>query len=182
MDVRQLLDRNQEFQRYQEHNNDPADPQYRGFFQPLFSTIISRESGYGLDYGAGPGSALVAMLEEQGLTMKVFDPFFFPDTQILNEEHSYDFVVCTETMEHFFDPYKDVSLLVDLVKPGGTVYCMTLLYQPDIDFGGWHYRMDPTHVFFYQHETLVWLSKAFDLDLEYIQASRCFYFQKHSRN
>lgn len=182
MDDRQRLARGDEFQRYQDHNNDPADPRYRAFFQPLVSKIIDQESGYGLDYGAGPGSAMVAMLEEQGYSMEVFDPFYYPDPQVIDRPHIYDFLVCTEAMEHFYEPHKEFSRLVNLVKPGGSIYCMTLLYGPEIDFAKWHYRMDPTHVFFYQPETLEWIGQEFGLDLMNIDKSRAFCFQKYPWN
>jgi SAM-dependent methyltransferase len=180
LDVDQRLTTADEFQRYQEHNNNPFDPRYRSFVQPVVSKMLEVEhaGSIGLDYGAGPGSAVVAMLQEQGFSMEVFDPFYFPNLTVLQPLGCYDFIVCTEAMEHFFEPNKEFSLLVDLLRPGGSLYCMTLLYEPDVDFAKWHYRMDPTHVFFYQMKTLEWMSLEFGLELRYINKTRAFSFLK----
>jgi hypothetical protein len=35
---------------------------------------------------------------------------------------------------------------------------MTGMLADEIDFSAWHYRRDPTHVVFYQHATLRYLS------------------------
>ena len=60
------------------------------------------EGARGLDYGAGPGPALAAMIEEDGYSAALYDPLFHPDEAVLSD--SYDFITCTETVEHFATP------------------------------------------------------------------------------
>ena len=57
-----------ERQRYLEHNNDPDDPDYRAFLDRLWTQMKPRldPGAKGLDYGAGPGPALAAMMAEDG--------------------------------------------------------------------------------------------------------------------
>jgi len=58
--------------------------------------------------------------------MAVYDPFFAPDPSALKRAH--DFVTCTEVVEHFQQPADDWRRLLSLVKSGGWLGVMTLLY------------------------------------------------------
>ncbi|WP_258867986.1 class I SAM-dependent methyltransferase [Alkalilimnicola ehrlichii] len=108
------------------------------------------------------GSA--AMLEEKGRSVALYDPFFAPDRAALQTQ--YDFLVCSEVAEHFHQPAEEFVRLNSLLKPGGVLAVMTNLLAPSIDFGGWHYRRDPTHVVFYTEPTMRWLSKRHGWRLE----------------
>lgn len=52
--------------------------------------------------------------------MECYDPFFFPSDSILSQK--YDFVTCTEAIEHFFEPKKEWKLLLSLLKENGKIY------------------------------------------------------------
>ena len=73
----------------------------------------------------------------------------------------YDFITCTEAAEHFYDPGKEFQLLANLLRPKGWLGLMTKLYSDEIDFTSWYYRRDPTHVCFYQRETMAWLAQKY---------------------
>ena len=64
--------------RYLDHNNDPQDGAYRGFLSILFEPLSPhlRPGASGLDYGAGPGPALAAMMREAGFDVRIYDPYF----------------------------------------------------------------------------------------------------------
>jgi hypothetical protein len=47
--------------------------------------------------------------------------------------------------------------------------CMTLIYQPDINFENWFYKNDPTHVFLYQIETIQWIKNYFGFNDVFIE-------------
>jgi len=64
-------------------------------------------------------------------------------------------------MEHFHTPDKEFCRLHSLLKPGGAIFFKTNIYNDDINFENWHYRNDPTHVFFYRKETLEWIQDHF---------------------
>ena len=74
-----------ERERYLEHDNDPNDPDYRAFLARLWDNLRLRvEPGSkGLDYGAGPGPALAAMMEEDGFEVSIYDKHFHPDKTAL---------------------------------------------------------------------------------------------------
>lgn len=144
--------------RYDHHENNPDDPNYRAFLNQLFlplSKLIPARS-LGLDFGSGPGPALNKMFENAGHTVKIYDPFYAHHPE--NLAGNYDFITATETVEHFFNPRREFDLLWNLLKPKGYLGIMTkLLISPD-QFENWYYRNDDTHVAFYQKETFYWLS------------------------
>jgi SAM-dependent methyltransferase len=148
----------EEKKRYENHQNHPEDPDYRKFMGQLFEPMNIRiqKSSYGLDYGSGPGPTLHLMFEEAGHRMEIFDPFYANNPKVLQTK--YDFITCTETAEHFFDPASEFRKLWSLLKPGGILGIMTLLLTKPESFPDWHYSRDDTHVAFYREETFRWLA------------------------
>jgi len=104
------------------------------------------------------------MLTERGFPTALYDPFFAPDPAPLAE--TYDFVVCTETAEHFFDPRAEFDRLDGLLRPGGWLGVMTEVVDDARPFGEWRYARDPTHACFYRDETLAWIARAYRWRLE----------------
>lgn len=138
---------------YDRHENHVNDPGYRRFLSKLADPLLSclAPGSQGLDYGCGPGPALAAMLREAGHRVALYDPFYFPDTARLGE--TYDFVTCTEVVEHFHAPGQEFDRLGTMLRPGGWLGVMTCFQTDDARFGDWQYRKDPTHVVFYRAET-----------------------------
>jgi cyclopropane fatty-acyl-phospholipid synthase-like methyltransferase len=162
----QLPDEDTQRRHYMKHENDLDDPRYRAFLRRLAEPLLARlKPGLsGLDYGCGPGPLLARMLAQAGHSMRVYDPFFAPDAQALQQR--YDFVTCTEVAEHFHRPRQEFERLRGLLKPGGVLALMTCLQTEDRLFANWHYRRDPTHVVFYREETFRWIARALDLHFE----------------
>ena len=160
------LDAAAERQVYELHNNDPEDPGYRRFLARLAEPLTARlaPGSQGLDFGCGPGPALARMLEAAGFTMRLYDPFFHPDADALAQ--TYDFVTCTEVVEHLHQPAQVFARLDRLLKPGGWLGVMTCFQTDDDRFDHWHYRRDPTHVVFYREATFAWLARRFGWTLE----------------
>lgn len=153
VDPSQLPDRSVEHAQYRLHCNEVEDKGYRKFLMRMASPLLERlPAGLsGLDYGCGPGPALAAMLTEAGHRMAVYDPLFFDDPTLLNGR--YDFITCTEVVEHFHHPFDEFARLDRLLKPGGWLAVMTMFQTDDTAFAHWHYRRDPTHVVFYRETT-----------------------------
>jgi SAM-dependent methyltransferase len=150
-----------ERERYEKHNNDINDPGYRAFVRPLVNKVIagfSRDSR-GLDFGAGAGPVAASILRENGYGIELYDPFFYNDTAILTGK--YDYIICIEVIEHFHDPIKEFRLMRSLLDTRGSLICMTHLYTDDIDFKGWRYKDDETHVIFYHPKSLEWINSTF---------------------
>ena len=139
---------------YRTHANAVDDPGYRRFLARLATPLLARLAprSKGLDFGCGNGPALAAMLAEAGHAVALYDPLFRPDPAPLAAV--YDFVTCTETIEHLHDPAGGFDLFDRLLRPGGRLGLMTCFQTDDARFAGWHYRRDPTHVVFYRAATL----------------------------
>ncbi len=156
------LDAEMEKERYDQHNNDPADSGYRCFVSPLVKIITNKyaSGAKGLDYGAGPGPAAAVMLGEKGYDVELYDPYYHPDRAPLIKK--YDFIICSEVIEHFRDPAKEFSLLRSLLLPQGSLVCLTEVLTDDLDFKQWYYKNDPTHVFFYHKHSLLYIKNEYD--------------------
>ena len=153
LDQSYFIDSLEEEQRYLEHNNDIKDKEYRAFLSRLADPLKEKIplGSNGLDFGCGTGPALADMLTQDGFKVELYDPFFFPDEGALSKR--YDFITCTETAEHFYDPFKEFNTINDLLKPGGWLGVMTSFLTSDEMFENWYYRRDPTHVTFYCEKT-----------------------------
>ena len=157
LDPAEYLSPADEKERYDEHNNDVDDPGYRQFVKPLVDKVLQKygSEAIGLDYGAGPGPVSAVLLRERGLKIELYDPFYWNEQAVFDKK--YDFIICCEVIEHFQAPAKEFKLLRSLLKPNGSLYCMTEIYTDGLDFSCWHYKNDPTHVFFYHRQALVWI-------------------------
>lgn len=153
-------------QRYLTHDNDPENADYRRFLSRLWDELRPRltDGARGLDYGAGPGPALAAMIEEDGYSAALYDPIFHPDETVLT--HTYDFITCTETVEHFATPRADFLRLYALLAPGAYLGIMTDILEDMRKFPDWYYHRDPTHVAFYTRRTFRWIAEWLALELE----------------
>ncbi len=161
------LSEKQEFAHYQHHENDVNDIHYRAFLQKIAEPLLTRlkPQSYGLDYGCGPGPALATMLREKGHSVDLFDPFFYP--QKPHPTTLYDFLACSETVEHFHRPALEFEIFSGLLKAGGWLAIMTCFQSNDDKFKSWHYRRDPTHVVFYHHDTFVWIAQKLQFSCEF---------------
>ncbi len=159
------LNSQDEFERYKLHKNDAKDSGYRAFLNQLAKPLIKRLAPgmEGLDYGCGPGPTLSKIFEERGFKMALYDPYFFTDETALKQ--SYDFITCTETVEHFYFPGKEFGKLNQLLRAGGWLGILTQFVHEDRNFDQWHYPKDPTHVSFYSMETMRWIAGQHDWDM-----------------
>ncbi len=149
-----------EKERYLLHQNDVEDEGYRKFVSPLAEAVYGsfKPETLGLDFGAGPAPVAAKLLSDRNYDIKFWDPFFHPDTSVL--ERNYDFVICCETMEHFYDPLKEFRLMKSVLRSGGKIFCMTNLLPEMTTFKDWYYKNDKTHVLFYSEENLKWIQEA----------------------
>lgn len=182
LDKAQLPNVKEEHERYLLHNNDPADPRYRNFVNRLAEPLLKKlKPGMkGLDYGCGPGPALGLMLCERGYDITFYDPFFAPsDDSVLTKR--YDFILCSEVVEHFHQPAYEFAKFNGMLNSGGWLGIMTSLVTNEIQFESWHYRRDPTHVVFYHEKTFQYLASHFGWSCE-IPAKNIVLMQKDGTN
>ena len=145
--------------RYLQHENDSADAGYATFLAQLADPLceVVPHGARGLDYGSGPSPVLAEMLTARGRPTEAYDPLFKADAGLLAE--TYDFVTCSEVVEHAHDPRALFATLASLLKPAGVLGVMTRLHDADTNFETWWYRRDITHVCFYSVATMRWLAE-----------------------
>lgn len=144
---------------YEQHRNTPGDTGYVQFLRRVATPLLAQlpPGRLGLDYGCGPGPVLAQLLRDAGHTVRLYDPLFTPDTAAL--ECRYDFITCTEVIEHFHAPADEFRRLDGLLHPGGWLALTTCFQTDDARFAQWHYRRDPTHVVFYREATLAHIAR-----------------------
>ena len=164
----QHLDKVQEQAIYDLHQNHAEDAGYRRFLNRLAEPLLGRlpEPALGLDYGCGPGPVLAAMLRQAGHVVDVYDPLYFPHTVFRRQ--GYDFISCSEVVEHFRQPAVDFGRLFGLLKPGAYLALMTKLVKNAEAFKNWHYKNDQSHICFFSTDTMRWLAAYYDCRLEFI--------------
>lgn len=162
------IDKSAEKKRYLEHENSINDRDYRTFLSKLANPLKNKIStpSKGLDFGCGHGPALADIFRKDNYSMDLYDPFFFPDKEVFYKK--YDFITCTETVEHFFNPKKEFDLIDTLLKKGGWLGVMTCFLTTNDAFDSWYYRRDPTHVVFYAEKTFKVIAQQRDWDFEII--------------
>lgn len=155
---------------YDKHENAIEDLGYIQFLSRLYEPLLKRVNpqSCGLDFGCGPGPALAHKLEQLGHKMALYDLYYYPDTQVL--EQQYDFVTCTEVVEHLAKPLEQFETLLACLKPGGTLGLMTKLVISQERFANWHYKNDPTHISFFSRETFEYLAQRYGLAIDFVGA------------
>lgn len=173
--TKQLPEAEREKALYLTHNNDVDDPRYQAFVSPVTQAILAEQTAdkTGLDFGAGPGPVISHQLTQHGYKITLYDPFFHNNINALND--NYDFIISCEVIEHFHQPMHEFVRLRALLKPGGSLYCMTELFSETVDFASWYYKNDPTHVFFYHADSLPLITERFGFS-SYRQSGRLIVF------
>ncbi|WP_125716972.1 class I SAM-dependent methyltransferase [Pseudoalteromonas rubra] len=164
----QRLSAEQEKAIYDSHENDLMDPGYRRFLsrlaEPLCERLAAAQSG--LDFGCGPGPLLAKMLTEAGHQMALYDLYYANDPKVLDQQ--YDFITCSEVIEHLAQPGKVLHQLLAMLKPGAPLALMTKLVIDPARFANWHYKNDQTHIAFFSRETFAYIAEQFNTQVEVI--------------
>lgn len=157
----------EEVVRYVQHENRRDDPRYVAFLRRLADPLRARlaPGDRGLDFGCGPVPVLGELLTSDGHPTSSYDPVFAPDESLLDE--SYDFISCSEVVEHLHDPAGVFERFARILRPGGTLGVMTRFYGHEAPFESWWYRRDPTHVCFYREVTMHWIAQRHGWEVEF---------------
>jgi len=163
--------------RYDQHNNDPNDTDYRRFLSQVAKPLLERlpKQAKGLDFGCGPGPTLSVMFEEQGYTVDLFDKFYAQNDAVFHCK--YDFIIATEVVEHLSQPAFELSRLCDMLNPSGVLGVMTEMLSDSVSFTDWYYKNDPSHIGFFSRKTFLYLAKLWQLKLT-IVSDRVVIFEK----
>ncbi len=153
----------QERERYLNHNNSERDEGYVDHLQKVIKPFLrhSEIGSFGLDYGCGHQPVLCKLLVKEKMRCDNYDPLFFPD---LPDERK-DFIFVTETMEHFHNPFIELSVITSLLIPGGLLAIMTNMWDEETDMSNWWYLNDVTHVLFFNTKTFEYIADTFGYDI-----------------
>ena len=177
LDKKYFLTTKEEKNHYLLHQNIIKDKKYRSFLSRLTIPLKQKLSisNKGLDFGCGHGPALADIFIKEGFEIKLYDPFFFPNKNVLKQK--FDFITCSETVEHFHKPYEEFNLINRLLNSRGWLGVMTCFATSDNLFEKWHYRRDPTHVVFYNEETFKVIAKARNWNYEIIKKDIVLFYK-----
>lgn len=160
-----------EKQEYDLHENSFEDQGYRKFLSKVITPLsffikhAKNTELVGLDFGCGPAPVLASMLEEEGVKMSTYDPFYANNLAVL--EKSYNIISCTEAIEHFHTPHVEWALFNKLIVSGGVVAIMTKRVLDKARFANWHYKNDVTHVSFFSEATFQYLAQRDGYDVTF---------------
>lgn len=162
------LDSEQEKAEYDKHQNHSADEGYRKFLSRLVEPLQAelRAGSRGLDFGCGPGPTLSVMMAERGWSMALYDIYYFPDDEVLNQ--NYDFITATEVVEHLCEPGKVLENIWHLINHEGSLALMTKMLIDKEAFAHWHYKNDPTHICFFSKSSFEYLANRWQAELTII--------------
>lgn len=161
----QLLKKDEEKTRYRFHENQIRSKGYEKFLRRLIEPIVSlhQNEDKGLDYGEGHYPMLREILKDEGFCdVDGYDLYFNP---VNLENKKYNFITCSEAIEHFNNPGSEVERISKLLLKGGTFVISTGLLSDDIDLKSWHYITDPTHVNFFSLKTFEWLASSYKFEV-----------------
>jgi hypothetical protein len=164
-----------EIGRYELHENETGDAGYETFLSRLAEPVIARvpADGRGLDYGSGESDTLAAMLTRSGRPTVAYDPAFRASAGALRRR--YDFIVCSEVLEHVHAPRALFVRFGQLLRPGGIVGVMTGMYDAVPSFADWWYIRDITHVCFYSAATMEWIARKLGWRVEFPAGDVCIF-------
>ena len=145
--------------RYELHNDGTNDSGYLNFVKPITDYVKEHftSTHKGLDFGAGHSVVIANVLNELSLSVKIYDPFFHNNKELLEEK--YDYIIACEVIEHFHNPIKEFTLLSSMLNPFGKLIIMTDPLIESTDFSKWYYKNDETHVFFYSLKTFEFIQQ-----------------------
>ncbi|MEJ6952119.1 class I SAM-dependent methyltransferase [Natronospora cellulosivora (SeqCode)] len=166
IDENEILDHQEEKERYAEHENTPDNPGYVNMFETFIDIVIEPHTEKVkrlLDFGCGPGPVLADLLKEKGFEVDIYDPYFF--SKKVYQGKKYDLITSTEVFEHLKDPAKEIENLLLHLNKGGYLAIMTVFHPGVYEFANWWYHRDPTHITFYNSKTFAKIAKKYNLEL-----------------
>ncbi|MBQ4850144.1 class I SAM-dependent methyltransferase [Pseudoalteromonas sp. MMG012] len=168
VDKHQHLTPTQEKAIYDSHENSLEDLGYKQFLSRVSDPLLRRlrVPSSGLDFGCGPGPLLAKVLSDAGHSMAIYDLYYANDITVLRDK--YDFITCTEVIEHLAHPQTVLTQLFSLLKPEAPLVIMTKLVINAERFTNWHYKNDQTHISFFSRKTFEYIALQFNCKLEFI--------------
>lgn len=153
---------------YDLHENTLTDRGYEAFLARMVDSLtpLLEPASKGLDYGCGPAPLLATLLTQSGHHMRTYDLFYHNEPSVLAER--FQFITCTEVVEHFRDPQLEFARLFGLLSNEGILAVMTKRVIDADAFSRWHYKNDPTHISFFSESTFHWLAYQYRCQVNFV--------------
>ncbi|MBS3972899.1 MAG: class I SAM-dependent methyltransferase [Erysipelotrichia bacterium] len=166
----------QDIERYKLHKNSLDNQSYLDFLTPLANLILKHVPSHslGLDFGCGPVFALEKCLNHK-VNLQHYDLYFYPHLDAF--KHTYDFIECSEVIEHLHHPKKELERLIQCLKHEGLLFIQTHRHDEVDHLESWYYAKDPTHVFLISLKTCEHIAHMFNCEIIEV-TPRCVVFQK----
>ena len=169
-----------EKKRYLSHHNSPEDKGYMELLTGFYATAVRpfmKGNGGVLDYGSGPVPVFAGLLEAEGLTVDLYDPFFAPLE--IGTAQKYSVITLVEVIEHIKEPAPVFGNLLSHLTNDGLIAVMTLFHPGNPDkLINWWYRQDITHVGFFSAVTMRYLAEQHNLEIVHINEKNICTFKK----
>lgn len=166
-----LPSREEEEERYLLHQNTLTNQGYVKMLRDFIKkTILPFREGRvkALDFGCGKEAVLKVLLEEEGFSVDVYDPLFFPTLK----GEKYHLITITEVLEHIPGVKEVFKQLEQLLLPGALLAVMTHFHRGKEEFLNWWYRKDFTHVSFYSYKSFSYLARNFSYSILYTDSKK----------
>ena len=154
--------------RYLLHHNDDETSGYHQYLESFIEKAIlpfADPSYPVLDFGSGPSKfpTLPRMLRSKGFCCDLYDPVFARTRRWRTKK--YGLIILHEVVEHIENPRRTLAMLYERLAPNGLLAIRTRFLPDDLKkFVDWWYRMDPTHISFFQRDGLVTLVQDLGFD------------------
>jgi len=143
-----------EKKRYDLHDNGISNNGYVKFLSQIVDVLIpvSRPEMRVLDFGCGENAVLCQLINDTGIDCRGYDPLYQRPLPDVN--NTYDVIILCEVIEHLRDINTELKLIGTLLRGGGIVILRTQPYSTPSSFPSWWYAQDPTHISFFNHQSL----------------------------
>ena len=160
-----LLSAEDERKRYDTHENHEQDLRYREYLTKIASGITPfiSKGQKGLDFGCGASTLMAKIMEESGFEMDSYDLYYHPSTPIWSQK--YDFIILSEVIEHLSSLRETMIKLAALLSTDGQFFIKTkFLPQSREQFDSWYYKKDPTHICFFNPQSMGELARVLGMN------------------
>lgn len=170
-----ILSNEDEFLRYQKHNNNENDG-YIKYQEKFYQEIEDFLDGNVLDYGCGDNHILADIINKNNKKCDWYDLYFYPVENY--KKHRYRAIILEEVIEHLKDPLSVLENLINYLDDNGKLLIRTLMIPSSIFDKSWWYLRDSTHISFFDYNTFKYLSDFLNLNIIYFNDKDLIILQK----
>ncbi len=149
-----LLSKEEEKERYDLHDNTINNSGYVRYLSDIPNIIsnLNIKNPKVLDFGSGKNTVLEILLKREGFSCFSYDPLYNIGLDFLSQK--FDIVVLFEVIEHAYNIENELDLISRLLKKGSVLILRTELLDDSVIFKNWWYKEDPTHVNFFNFQSI----------------------------